>query len=256
MLEEKVDNSQNVQTNVENMPPFKRIPGYKDWLYRGTLFLIGLIGLMAIEVFVGIVLLIVNPEFEIEESPLYLSGVNITNTISYLIIFGVLLALLFPRWKKILSYFKDWKTDLIGLIAGALLILLSAGYLNVISSITDPGTNANQEIAVNLIKAYPVTSIFVLGIIGPVCEELTYRYGLFSMIGKKNKILAYIITILVFAFIHFDFTGNMRIELLNLPSYLIAGGLLCYVYHRYGLNASIIAHVVNNVFSIVITLAE
>ena len=116
------------------------------------------------------------------------------------------------------------------------------------------GVNTNEEAAESMILAFPALSIIVLGILGPVCEEITYRYGLFSLLDKKSKILAYILTPLVFAIIHFDFGGDMIIELLNLPSYIIAGVLLSLAYDKFGFHTAVIAHVINNLYAIIVTL--
>ena len=90
---------------------------------------------------------------------------------------------------------------------------------------------------------------------------MTYRVGLFSFLMRTKRWLAYMVTIIVFAFIHFDFTSiltgiqtgvwdTLINEILNLPEYMMAGAVLCVLYDTCGLSASIIAHVGNNLFSI------
>ena len=150
--------------------------------------------------------------------------------------------------------FLNWKDDLIGIGFGVALILITICYNLLISQFVDPGTNNNEIYAEQMILSYPALSIIVLGILGPVCEEITYRYGLFSLLDKKSKILAYILTPIVFALIHFDFTGNMKVELLNLPTYILAGVGLCFAYDKFGFNAAVIAHVTNNIYAIIVTL--
>ena len=63
----------------------------------------------------------------------------------------------------------------------------------------------------------------------------------------------------LFALIHFSFDNATAqewvIELANLPSYMIAAAILCYAYDRNdSLATSIIAHIFNNAYSVLMTL--
>ena len=251
MLEEQQNEVQKDEIDIEKMPPFKRFPIIKDWLYRLILFVVGLLGLDLIGTIIILILVAINPEYLKEESAIYVQGNMIVNSIRYSIIILIFAALLLPRLGVIFKKFKNWKTDLIGVGMGAAVLLTGFLYNLIIQQFINPGVNDNQALAVQMIKNFPVISFIVLGIFGPVSEEITYRYGLFEFVGKKNKILAYIVTILVFSLIHFNFQGNMTVELLNLPSYVIAGFLLTFTYHKFGFNASVIAHIVNNLYAVV-----
>ena len=254
-MDEKIENNtENAQIDIESQPPYAKYPAFKDWIFRLVLFIIGLLGLELITIIIQVIIMITNPALLDENSGLYVTGLTMMNSIRYLILIFGFVALLYPRLKVIVKKFINWKTDLIGVLAGAILIGVTIAYNVIISQFIDIGVNNNEEAAESMIKSFPVLSILVLGLCGPVCEEITYRYGLFGCLKKKSVILAYIATTIVFALIHFDFTGDMKVELLNLPTYLIAGAGLCFVYHKYGFNASIIAHVVNNMYAIIITL--
>ena len=113
--------------------------------------------------------------------------------------------------------------------------------------------NENELQSRAIIDTYPILSILVLGIIGPICEELTYRLGMFSLIGRINRVLAYIITSLVFALMHMNFSSNANIvvELLNLPSYIFAGVAFCFAYDKFSLPCSLTAHTLNNLFAVI-----
>ena len=85
------------------------------------------------------------------------------------------------------------------------------------------GVNDNENAIDSITNAYPLLSLLVFGIMGPVVEEFTYRVGLFSFIRRFNRPAAYIITIAIFALIHFNFQStNIVNELINLPSYIVA----------------------------------
>ena len=254
MLEENQNNTQIEPVDIEQQPPYASHPGYKDWAFRLTLFLVGFIGLDIVTLIIQIVLQLIIPEYFVKDSPYYITGLTMMNTIRYVLLSITFIVLLFPRLKVLFKKFLDWKGDLLGIAFGFGIILITIGYNLIISNFIDPGTNANEVAAESMIVVYPVLSIIVLGILGPVCEEITYRYGLFSMLDKKSKILAYILTPLVFAIIHFDFTGDLKVELLNLPTYIIAGLSLSFVYDKFGFNTAVVAHITNNIYAVIVTL--
>ena len=128
-------------------------------------------------------------------------------------------------------------------------------YNSIIAQFIELPKNANEDIAEQMIKQYPVICFFILGFIGPICEELTYRFGLFGLLKKKNRILAYIVSALVFGIIHFDFTGDLIVELLNLPTYIICGALFGLAYDLCGFEASLTAHITNNLYAVILTIA-
>ncbi len=183
--------------------------------------------------------------------------------VSYLI--GLITALVIFGKNNILELLKGFKVSKNirdGITISIIAIALTTIYSLIVQSIY-PITDNNNEVAVgNIIIYNPILSFFTVVIIGPIVEEITYRFGLFGAINKNNKtnkIVAYIVTILIFALIHFDFTarGNqLVIELLNLPSYLIAAGLLSYAYDRGGISCSISAHIFNNLISFIATLIQ
>ena len=112
----------------------------------------------------------------------------------------------------------------------------------------------NESVLREIIKAFPALSVFVFGIVGPFCEELTYRVGLFGCF-KKYKWLAYLTSIIVFALMHFGFTSpNIIDELVNLPIYLFSGAAFAFAYDKFGLAGSLSAHVTNNLYAIIASI--
>ena len=183
----------------------------------------------------------------------------IVNCFSYGILIICLFGIIgFNEVPKLFKKYNRIKIYIVALIAFGTLILFDFCYSFFLSAIK-PGVteNANESGINQIMKSYPVLSLFFFGIIGPVCEELTYRVGLFSFCKRKSKTLAYLVTILLFSLIHFniDFeaeniVNNIVNELLNLPYYAFAGFLFSFVYDNYGFEASSLAHVINNVFSL------
>jgi membrane protease YdiL (CAAX protease family) len=128
-----------------------------------------------------------------------------------------------------------------------LLVIASALYSRLISFV---GSNDNQNAAVNLIANYPLFGILIIAFVGPICEEFTYRLGLFSFLSRIGRRKAYIISSLIFALMHFNFANpDILVEILNLPPYIISGLILTYTYEKYGFEAAITTHIFNNLFS-------
>jgi len=117
--------------------------------------------------------------------------------------------------------------------------------------------NQNQSAIVGLVQDSPIISLITFGFLGPIVEEWTYRLGIFKYLKNNNNLLAYVITLTIFGFIHFDFTSaNLVNELLNLPIYLIAGAWFCYLYDKFGLQVALSTHIMNNVFSVLAIILE
>lgn len=184
----------------------------------------------------------------------------VINSICYI---GLIIALALIANKdllKLIPSFKQWQSYLAGLICFAAIITFSIVYGSLIQYLKQVGVikiptgdNANEAAIVSLEEKYTFTSLVVFGFIGPICEELTYRTGLFSLLRRKNKAVAYIVTIVVFAFIHFNFSTDSATlinELLQLPHYMFAAVAFSFTYDKFGFAGSVSAHITNNVFSL------
>ncbi len=185
------------------------------------------------------------------------TGVNMfMNGAAYLIVFVVFICLIQGDVEEFLKSFKGWKPYVAAAIGFSAILVFNITYnsiLNILNvSISD---NANESSLNTMVTDFPFTSIVIFALVGPVVEELTYRVGLFSLLKRVHISLAYIVTIIVFTLIHFDFTtSNLTNELLNIPFYAFAAGTFCFLYHRYGLASSAAAHITNNLFSVLATI--
>jgi membrane protease YdiL (CAAX protease family) len=185
-----------------------------------------------------------------------IEGSGIINFACYFILFGIMLLIFWKDIHKVLVEFKKLDTWLIGFSYGILLMFVSS-IINYITVTLNPGlgTNVNEASIESILTVFPALSLIVFGIIGPICEEFTYRVGLFSLTSRVSRWLPYIVVPIVFGFIHFDYqSSDLTTELLNIPSYIVAGLLLSYFYDKGGIGASIIAHVTNNMISLIISL--
>ena len=181
-----------------------------------------------------------------------------------LLIYGIGLAMILPLvgaayLKEIILDFKISKNIKDGITLGIILIVVTILY-GLITELFLPETapNENESTIRSLVSASPVVMGIVIILIGPIYEEVVYRFGLFKTISQVNKPLAYIATAIIFGSIHFTFKSDpneMLTELVQLPSYIMSGLILAYAYDRNkSLSTSIIAHVFNNTFAFISSL--
>ena len=175
---------------------------------------------------------------------------------TYLLMFAGLSAIVLTTRRK--HFFKKYRNglDYVYGIGYAITIILAASAVGALLSLFHTAAdNNNQTAAIEIAKSYPLLAFFVIGFLGPICEELTYRVGLYSFFRRINKYLAFAITILVFALIHFDFMADDIInELWALPSYIISGFILTLAYEHRGPACSMTAHVVYNIIAFCLML--
>ena len=174
----------------------------------------------------------------------------------YLMMLGGLLAIILTTRRKV--FFNKYKRgiDYVYGIGYALTIVIASLIVgSIIAIFHTPTDNNNQKAAIEVTNNYPLIAFFLLSFIGPICEELTYRVGLYSFFRRINKYLAFAVTVIVFAFIHFDFSATDIVnELWSLPSYLISGFILTLAYEHRGPACSMTAHVLYNVFAFLLML--
>lgn len=200
----------------------------------------GLIGLIVISLLVGLTVLSAPKDYQSA----------IINDVSYIICFAAMISVLFVDYKKIIPLFKKWQPYVFGLILGGVIIGFTIAYSNFVNLFYEYGVNDNETSIRSTFVLYPVLSFIVVAFVGPICEELTYRVGLFALLKKFNIIVAYAVTAVVFAFIHFSLTSpNIIDELVNLPVYFINGLILTFAYHKFGFVGSVTAHMTNNLYA-------
>ena len=183
---------------------------------------------------------------------------NYLNIICYTIAFAILICVIQrEQFDKLINSFKEHKSIINGIAIGILIVTLTLCYNLIVNNFIKTGANLNEQSVDSLVYREPVLSFFVIVIIAPIFEEYVYRFGLFGFFKDINPKLAYIITIIVFALIHFNVSDDPNImlnELLNLPTYLFAALSLSFAYDKYGMSACIVAHIVNNLLAYISSL--
>lgn len=238
-----------------------------DLYKRIIVFLLGFVGLQVFAValqllnFFHYIFLTFDLNLFVNRVNFSLNSNVILNYTMYIIVFSVMLIIIGDNnIQEIINKFKDNKNVKEGFIFGVL-VLCSSMFYNIIiqNIIPNISENQNEDAVRSIITLNPFLSTIAVAIVGPIVEEFTYRYGLFGALKKKSKKLAYFVTIILFALIHFSFDNATAqewvIELANLPSYMIAAAILCYAYDRNdSLATSLIAHIFNNAYSVLMTL--
>ena len=247
-----VDNNEPEMNNNEDDIKID-IPNYKAILCFG----IGWIGISIIATLIyTIVGLFIDLSSINEINQIKIMG--LVNFACYLVVcVSLLLVLGKPVINKLLKQFKNLNNLGKGLMYGFILLGSSVIYnLIVLLIYPDFGSNANQNTVVEMIKMYPVLSFFSVALFAPIAEEITYRLGLAGTIAKKSKVLAIVVSSLLFglihsAFIDLSFLSMTKQEIINeaiaLPSYIISGLVMGIAYIKEdSLAVSITAHMTNN----------
>ena len=181
-------------------------------------------------------------------------GAMLVNTASYMSLLIAIVLIVNFDIKKLFQSFTNWQSYLAGVICLLAIFAFNIVYGMFLRLLPLPTSDNANESSINTISnTYRITSLIVFGLIGPICEEFTYRVGLFSFLKRKSRILAYVLTIIIFAFIHFNISLKWETlvnELLNLPYYMFAAFAFSYTYEKYGLAGSLTAHIANNLISL------
>ena len=212
------------------------------------LFLVGFVALQVIGYLIGAIL----DNFMSDEEVIYHL---ITNVVCYVSVAIGLSFVIFKDFKLFKRHLTNPYPWIAGVTGGIILIMVTITYSLCSNLIYPHEINENQNLANNMMTSFPLTSILIIGIIGPICEEFTYRLGMYSFLRRINKYVAYAITIVFFALIHINFFAeNIIPELIAIPQYLFAGLCFCILYEKWGIAASTTAHITNNLFSVLYTI--
>lgn len=111
-------------------------------------------------------------------------------------------------------------------------------------------TNGNSE---SLSQITGINKILITIILGPIIEELVFRGFFFNLFNKKSKIMAYLFSSLIFAFMHVMGDVVFKQQYTNLifmlPHFGFALGV-CYIYDKTkNIYYPIIIHMAMNILS-------
>ena len=203
---------------------------------------------------ITLVLYLLKADLESNETLLRLNFWNgILNLAAVLLIFHSFL------WGQLKS-FRGGFLRVLGILAIGYAIIIGGNILVnalhlALESLGISSQNLNQEAAQDLIYQSPWKMLLMTVVIAPIVEETFFRGLIFGLLHRKSKVLAYLISILIFGLLHIYqplLTGQPLTEaLLSLLNYLPMGFALAWVFERCrSLWGSIALHAINNLIAL------
>lgn len=173
------------------------------------------------------------------------------NTISFAIAFLVCIFLI-SRNKNFWNIFKGEKASIPVSIGWGILGFFLVFFGQTIGAMIETGLGIQQgsENTKTIILLTEVAPIIILATVflGPILEELVFRRVIFgSIIQTQNFWVAGIISSIIFALIHLDFT--------HIILYTISGFIFAFLYYKtHRILTSIIAHMLLNGFVTIVQM--
>lgn len=144
---------------------------------------------------------------------------------------------------------------------GKTLLLVAAAYslvllCNSLVSLLLPAENPNNA-ALMVLAARDRGKVAVMSLLlAPLVEELMFRGGIFGLLRRYSRVLAYAGCVLLFALYHtWPYARTEPLNWLYLLQYLPASFALCFCYEKTeSIWASILFHILNNGISLLALL--
>ena len=232
--------------------------------------IIGLIGMFILPTVVAVGVLLFLPSDQLE------SNIDFWSYISQLLAYGIYVIFLFlfigkERIKRILEGFISGRNIKTAIIF-ALFAYLGSIFINMLVTMIfgAPDSNANQDSLNSSFLTNPGLVVLLAVVFAPIVEELVFRYSIFRPLAKKNRIVAYLVTMLGFAGIHFISSVTVLMEGINagenkeaialfledlktLPVYLVGAFVLTFAYDINGnIATSILTHAFYNLSQVIL----
>lgn len=182
-------------------------------------------------------------------------GLARLNGIYFLVNF-LITVLIFRKFlaQNLLMIFKRFWNFVQAVILGYVLYYVLDWLVTAFVGLFPAFENANNRNLTDMMAVAPWLKICVV-FLAPVTEECLYRGLLFRLLHKKNRILAYVVTVLLFAAVHvLEYLGEITLgqAMLSLLQYLPAGIALGWCYEKAdNLMAPVLIHCLVNTLSVI-----
>lgn len=146
------------------------------------------------------------------------------------------------------------------ILAGFAVNLIAANMVvpALLSSLIPVQASANQEKLQHLLLQFPFIMTVNIAVIGPLVEELVYRVGVFRSLAGRSRILAYLVSSLLFGFQHVMEAVVMQqnySELWYMIPYVCTGLIFAYLYDKTrNILVPVGMHVLNNSLGVLLLL--
>lgn len=160
----------------------------------------------------------------------------------------------------LINDFKYFKKNLIRILIGAFVMFMVMYAINFLVAIVYetlgiPGESANEELINSILLSNAALPMIISVVfLAPVAEELLFRKILFGVSEKTfnlKPVYAIIISTLIFSFIHVSDLASLK----YIFQYIPLAAVMCFLYHYFNNNvyASILLHMMNNTFAVIMT---
>lgn len=171
---------------------------------------------------------------------------------------GYLLTILIIGYKyrkKLLEDIKNFKSSVNGnikhLIVSYVVSILLMYIANYVLYYIFGNISGNEQSIREILFTSPLLMGISFGLFGPIIEELSFRY---PYRDAKNKLLNFCIYTFIFALMHITGEFNLVTILYIIPYLFLSIGISYPFYKTNNIYTSMIAHIFNNLFSIIIIL--
>ncbi len=183
---------------------------------------------------------------------------NIAQLISSVIITSLLIIMYFKSLKGHFSFFKNYKLVFKTLGYALLVYFVTICYnlfLPFVGGSGEDGSNV-ALIKESMKKQFWIMFLLVV-VIGPIIEELLFRFVLFKCLKKKvSYVWLLVISTILFTIPHMISlvkSNDVWGDVLALPKFMIIGGMLgSYYYKNEQIGRVILVHMVYNIISFVL----
>lgn len=157
--------------------------------------------------------------------------------ILYFCVNFIFVAVIFHRflWKSVQVFWAKWWRCLLYVAGGFIVYFLCAMMVSVIITpwIGANFSNVNDEAVIEMAREHTVIMGICIVLIGPITEEMLFRGVVFQGLHRKNRTLAYCVSVLLFAAVHIlDYIGytDWKTLVICFLQYLPAGIALASIY--------------------------
>ena len=216
------------------------------------------LGGAALALYLAVLPWVSGPAMDLLERLLEVSlGESVRNAIYYYVVFALVVIVFWGYLGRTTRAFLDRPG---GVLASAGLGLIAFYGLNEICSrllglALEGQVNLNDEAIVGRMVDAPRTTILIVVVLAPVVEETLFRGYVFGNLREVHRGLAYLVSCLLFAFLHvwqFAAARGDLTYLLLMAQYLVPGAVMAWTYERSGsLWGSVLLHGVVNGLAVV-----
>lgn len=181
---------------------------------------------------------------------------NVRNMIFYYVLFAVTLVIFWLYIGRTTTYFfgSVWRT--LGVVFTGLVAFYGLNELahRAFSLFWSSQVNLNDVTISAQVNDAPRSTFLIVVFLAPFVEEVLFRGYVFGNIREKSRWAAYLVSCLLFAFLHvwqFAVVNHSLTYFLLMIQYLVPGLVLAWCYERSGtLWASILVHAFVNALAV------